>query len=57
MPHYETLAREAAPPRVKLADAGEIGVAVGKVISKYKTGRRFTVAITEDSLAVAQDQA
>ena len=57
MPHYETLARKAAPPRVKLADAGEIGVAVGKMMSKYKTGKHFTVAITDDSLPVAQDQA
>ena len=41
----------------KLTGAGEIGVAVGKVISKYNTGKHFQITITEDSLAVARDQA
>jgi hypothetical protein len=40
----------------KLAGAGDIGVAVGKVISKYKTGKHFQVAITDTSLAVTRDQ-
>jgi hypothetical protein len=41
----------------KLAGAGEIGVAVGKVISKYKTGKHFTIEITDTSLAVTRNQA
>jgi hypothetical protein len=41
----------------KLAGAAVIGVAVGKVISKYKTGKHFAVAIADDSLAVTRDQA
>jgi hypothetical protein len=40
----------------KLASAGPIGVEVGKVISRYKTGKHFAVTITEDSLAVARRQ-
>ena len=40
----------------RLAGAGPIGVEVGKVISKYKTGKHFDVAITGDSLAVARKQ-
>jgi hypothetical protein len=40
----------------KLAGAGPIGVEVGKVISRYKTGKHFAVTITEDSLAVARRQ-
>ena len=39
-----------------LAGAGPIGVEVGKVISKYKTGKHFDVAITDDTLAVARKQ-
>ena len=31
----------------KLTGAGPIGVEVGKVISKYKTGKHFAVTITE----------
>jgi hypothetical protein len=38
----------------KLAGAGPIGVEVGKVISRYKTGKHFEIAITEDSLSVAR---
>jgi hypothetical protein len=41
----------------RLAGAGEIGVAVGKVISKYKTGKHFEVTITDTSLTVTRDQA
>ena len=40
----------------RLAGAGPIGIEVGKVISKYKTGKHFAVAITDDSLAVARRQ-
>ena len=39
-----------------LAGAGPIGVEVGKVISTYKTGKHFSIAITDDSLAVARRQ-
>ena len=41
----------------KLHGAGEIGVAVGKVISKYNTSKHFEVAITDTSLAVTRRQA
>ena len=41
----------------KLTGAGEIGVAVGKVISKYKTGKHFQVTITDTSLTVTRGQA
>jgi hypothetical protein len=41
----------------RLTGAGEIGLAAGKVISKYKTGKHFTITITDTSLAVARDQA
>ncbi len=40
----------------KLAGAGPIGVEVGKVISKYKTGKHFDVTITDDSLTIARRQ-
>jgi hypothetical protein len=40
-----------------LTGAGQIGVAVGKVISKYKTGKHFEVTITDTSLAVTRNQA
>ncbi|MGH3193024.1 MAG: IS1634 family transposase [Streptosporangiaceae bacterium] len=40
----------------RVAGAGEIGVAVGKVISRYKTGKHFEVTITDDSLAVTRRQ-
>jgi hypothetical protein len=40
----------------RLAGAAAIGVEVGKVISKYKTGKHFDVTITDDSLAVARRQ-
>ncbi len=41
----------------KLQGAGAIGVEVGKVITKYKTAKHFTVTITDDSLAVTRKQA
>jgi hypothetical protein len=40
----------------RLAGAGKIGVAVGKVITRYKTGKHFDVAITDDSLAIERRQ-
>jgi hypothetical protein len=40
----------------RLAGAGPIGVEVGKVISKYKTGKHFEITITEDSLAIERRQ-
>ena len=41
----------------RLTGAGEIGVAVGKVISKYHTGKHFKITITDDSLTAARNQA
>ena len=41
----------------RLAGAGKIGIETGKVINKYKTGKHFDVAITDDSLAIARRQA
>jgi transposase len=41
----------------RLAGAAAIGVAVGKVINKYKTGKHFDVAITDDGLTVTRRQA
>ncbi len=40
----------------RLAGAAEVGVAVGKVIGKYHTGKHFEVTITDTSLAVARKQ-
>jgi len=40
----------------RLAGAAAIGVEAGKVISRYKTAKHFTVTITDDSLAVARRQ-
>jgi hypothetical protein len=40
----------------KLAGAGPIGIAVGKVISKYKTAKHFEITITDTTLAVARRQ-
>jgi hypothetical protein len=40
----------------RLASAAQIGVAVGKVINKYNTGKHFEVTITDTSLAVARKQ-
>jgi hypothetical protein len=41
----------------RLAGAGAIGVEVGKVISKYKTGKHFGVTITDTSLTVQRKRA
>ena len=40
----------------KLAGAAEIGIEVGKVISRYKTGKHFAVTITGTTLAVERRQ-
>ena len=40
----------------RLAGAGEIGVEVGKVITRYKTGKHFAVTITDHSLAIERRQ-
>ena len=40
----------------KLTGAGPTGVEVGKVISKYKTGKHFNVTITDHSLTVTRRQ-
>ena len=41
----------------KLTGAGDIGVAVGKVISTYKSGKHFDITITDTTLAVERRQA
>src|SRR5579864_1939943 len=41
----------------RLAGAARIGVEAGKVISKYKTRKHFTVTITDDSLTITRRQA
>jgi len=40
----------------RLAGAAKIGVEVGKVISRYKTGKHFEVTITDHSLTVERRQ-
>jgi hypothetical protein len=40
----------------RLAGAGPIGVEVGKVISKYKTGKHFAITITDTRLAIERKQ-
>jgi hypothetical protein len=40
----------------RLAGAAAIGVEVGKVISKYKTGKHFAITITDTSLAIERRQ-
>jgi hypothetical protein len=40
----------------RLHGAARIGVEAGKVINKYKTGKHFDLAITDDSLAVTRRQ-
>jgi hypothetical protein len=40
----------------RLRGADEIGIAVGKVISKYKTAKHFGLTITDTSLAVTRRQ-
>jgi len=41
----------------RLAGAAAIGVEVGKVISKYKTGKHLSLTITDHSLVIERDQA
>jgi hypothetical protein len=41
----------------RLTGAGPIGVAVGKVINKYNTGKHFDIEITDTSLTVRRRQA
>ena len=41
----------------RLTGAGEIGVAAGTVISKYKTGKHFQLTITDATLTVIRNQA
>jgi hypothetical protein len=43
--------------RGSLAGADAIGVAVGKVIDRYKVAKHFTVAVTDTSLIVERKQA
>ena len=40
----------------RLAGAAEIGIEVGKVITTYKTGKHFTVTITDTTLGIARKQ-
>jgi hypothetical protein len=40
----------------KLTGAAQIGIEVGKVISRYKTGKHFAVTITGTTLAVQRQQ-
>jgi hypothetical protein len=40
----------------RLTGAGPIGIEVGKVISRYKTGKHFTVTITDTTLAIERRQ-
>ena len=40
----------------RLQGAGQIGVEAGKVIGTYKTGKHFTVTITDTTLAIARKQ-
>jgi hypothetical protein len=40
----------------RLAGAAKIGVEIGKVISKYKTGKHFSVIITDTTLAAERRQ-
>jgi hypothetical protein len=41
----------------RLTGAAQIGVEAGKVISRYKTAKHFSIVITDTSLAVTRDQA
>ena len=40
----------------RLAGAAEIGIEAGKVITTYKTGKHFTVTITDTTLGIARKQ-
>ena len=50
-PHHRPRRRRTARRR-----RAEIGIEVGKVISTYKTGKHFTVTITDNSLSVTRRQ-
>jgi hypothetical protein len=41
----------------RLSGAAAIGIEAGKVIARYKTGKHFTLTITDTSLAIERDQA
>jgi hypothetical protein len=41
----------------RLAGAATIGVEAGKVIARYKTGKHFSLTITDTSLLIERDQA
>jgi hypothetical protein len=43
--------------RGTLAGADKIGIAVGKVLNKYKVGKHFQVTITDTGLAIERNQA
>src|ERR1019366_8651963 len=40
----------------RLADAGKIGIRVGKVIGRYKMAKHYTLDITETTFAAARDE-
>ena len=50
------LAPVIARVQARLTGAGPIGIEVGKVISKYKTGKHFAVTITATTLATERRQ-
>ena len=41
----------------RLSGAAAIGIEAGKVISKYKTGKHFSLTITDTSLTISRNQA
>ena len=41
----------------RLANAGKIGIRVGKVIGKYKMGKHYTLHITDSTFTFTRDQA
>jgi hypothetical protein len=40
----------------RLADAGKIGIRVGKVVGRYKMAKHYTLDITDDRFAFTRDQ-
>ena len=40
----------------RLADAGKIGIRVGKVIGRYKMAKHYTLTITDDTFSFTHDQ-
>jgi hypothetical protein len=40
----------------RLADAGKIGIRVGKVVGRYKMAKHYTLTITDDTFAFTRDQ-